>query len=146
MSAPGVRTTPSRPFPFVTTVHAMFRDIDGVGHVNNAVYLTWVEEARVRYVFDRRGPCTIAELDFILASAQLDFRSPVRLLEEVDLWCGPSRVGNRSWELSYEGRACSDGRLVVEARTVQVQYDYTLNQAVPLPGDWKALLEKEIVR
>ena len=139
-------TTPSVPFPFVRTVTAMFRDVDGVGHVNNAVYLTWVEEARVRYVFDRRKFRTIGELDFILASAQLDFRSPVRLLEDVDIWCGPSRVGNRSWELRYEGRARTDGRLVLEARTVQVQYDYSFNQAVPLPAEWRGLLEKEIVR
>lgn len=146
MSEPNPPTTPSLPFPFVRTVTAMFRDVDGVGHVNNAVYLSWIEEARVGYVFDRRNFRTIGELDFILASAQLDFRSPVRLLEDVDIWCGPSRIGQRSWELRYEGRARSDGRLVLEAKTVQVQYDYSTHHAVPLPADWKALLKKEIVR
>jgi acyl-CoA thioester hydrolase len=140
------RTTPSTPFPFVWTLSATLRDTDGVGHVNNAAYLSWIEEARVRYVFDRRSYRGIEDLDFILASARLDYRSPVKLLEDIEIWCGPSRVGQRSWEMRYECRARLDGRLVLEASSVQVQFDYARRQSVPLPGPWRALLEKEIVR
>lgn len=138
--------TPSRPFPFRLSVEATLRDTDGVGHVNNAVYVSWIEEARTRYVFDRRGLAGLAELDFILASVQVEYRSPVLLHETVDVWCGPSRVGNRSWELVYEGRARGDGRLVCEARSVQVQYDYAARATLPIPAGWRAILERDLLR
>ncbi len=146
MNEPRERSVPSRPYPYHLSVQATLRDTDGVGHVNNAVYLSWTEGIRTRYVFDRRGLEDLSQLDFILASAHLEYRSPVLLHETVDLWCGPSRVGNRSWEMVYEGRARRDGRLVVEARTVQVQYDYRERKSAPLPGPWRGMLEKDLVR
>jgi len=130
----------------VWPIAATLRDTDGVGHVNNAVYLSWIEEARVRYVVSRRGPRPIEELDFILASAKLDYRSPVKMLEEVEIWCGPSRLGNSSWELRYEARARLDGRLVLEASSVQVQFDYATHRRKPLVDPWRAQLEKDLLR
>lgn len=136
---------PSRPFRYHLAVQATLRDTDGLGHVNNGVYLTWLEEVRTRYVYDRRGLARLDEVDFILASARLDFRSPVFLHETVDLWCSPARVGRRSWDLAYEGRARRDGRLVVEASTVQVHFDYAVRKSVPLPAGWRALLEQDLL-
>jgi acyl-CoA thioester hydrolase len=133
-------------FPFRWTLSATLRDTDGVGHVNNAVYLSWIEEARVRYVVSRRGPRPIEELDFILARAELDYRSPVKMLEEVEIWCGPSRLGNSSWELRYEALARLDGRLVLEARSVQVQFDYAAQRPKPLVDPWRGQLEKDLLR
>jgi acyl-CoA thioester hydrolase len=134
---------PARDFAYALTVQATLRDTDGLGHVNNGVYLSWMEEVRTRYVYDRRGLRDLSQIDFILASAKLDFRSPVRLHEYVDLRCAPVRVGRSSWELAYEGRARSDGRLVLEARSVQVHYDYSLGAPAPIPDGWRALLEAD---
>jgi acyl-CoA thioester hydrolase len=138
--------TPSRRYPYRIAVEATLRDTDGVGHVNNAVYVNWLEEARTRYAFARRGFSTMSDLDFILASTCVDYRSPVLLHETVDFWCGPSRVGRSSWELVYEGRSRRDGRLVCEARSVQVQYDYAAGRPVPIPDPWRAMLEEDLVR
>lgn len=138
-------TAPSRSHAFHLAIEATLRDTDGLGHVNNAVYLSWLEAARTRYVFDRRGLTTIAEVDFVLASARLEFRSPVYLHETVDLWCSPCRVGRSSWEMAFEGRARTDGRLVVEARTVQVQYDYASRMARPIPEAFRRILETDLV-
>lgn len=143
MSAPAV---PSRAYPFHLEVEATLRDTDGLGHVNNAVHVSWIEEARTRYVFARRGLRAMSECDFILASTRIDYRSPVLLHERVDLWCGPVRIGTSSWELAYEGRARADGRLVCEARSVQVQYDYAARASVPLPAGWRAMLEEDLLR
>jgi len=137
---------PSRHFPYRLAIRATLRDTDGVGHVNNAVYLTWTEEARTAYVFERRGLHAMSDLDFILASARLDYRSPVLLHEIVDLWCGPSRVGARSWEMLFEGRARRDGRLVFEASTVQVQFDYQRRESLSIPDPWRKILEEDLIR
>lgn len=137
--------TPSRPFPYHLAVEATLRDLDGLGHVNNGVYQTWLEEVRTRYVFERRGLSEVGQIDFILASTTLEFRSPVKLHEIVDLWCGPTRVGRSSWTLAYEARARSDGRLVVEGSSVQVQFDYASEGSVPLSAKWRALLEADLL-
>lgn len=136
---------PSKRYAYHLAVEATLRDTDAFGHVNNGVYLSWIEEVRTRYVVDRRGRKDVYDLGFILASARLDFRSPVMMHETVDLFCAPSRIGRSSWELIYEGRGRNDGRLVVEAQSTQVQYDYKERVAVPIPDGWKQILEQDLV-
>ncbi len=142
MSAPA---SPSRPFRLRVTIQATLRDTDGVGHVNNSVHVSWIEEARTAYAFERRGFTDLAQLDFILASVQVDYRAPVLLHELVDLWYAPSRIGTKSWEMVYEGRARKDGRLLFDARSTQVQYDYTAASTVAVPDVWRKLLEEDLL-
>jgi len=136
---------PSRPLAYHLPVQATLRDTDGLGHVNNGVYVSWLEEVRTRYVYDRRGLTDIAQVDFILASIKIDYRSPVLLHEIVDLWCAPSRIGKSSWDLVYEGLARGDGRTVFEAATVQVHFDYAVRKPAPIPDDWKSLLRADLI-
>lgn len=130
-------------FAYVLPVQATLRDTDGLGHVNNAVYLTWLEEARTRYIAERRGLASIHDVDFVLASTTLHFRSPVYFHEFVRIAVVPTRVGRKSWDLAYEGRAERDDRLVVEATSTQVQYDFTFKASVSIPDDWRRLLEAD---
>ena len=88
----------------------------------------------------------MAEVDFILASITIHFRSPVYLLETIEISCAPVRIGRTSWELAYEGRAREGGRLVVEGVSTQVQYDYATRAKTPIPESWRALLTADMVR
>lgn len=125
-------------------IQATLRDTDVFGHVNNAVYVSWFEEVRTSYVCARRGLKAAAEVDFILASTTIHFRSPVYMLETIVMRCAPVRLGNSSWELAYEGYAKEDGRLVVEGVSTQVQYDYTARKKAPIPSAWRALLSADL--
>ena len=125
-------------------IQATLRDTDAFGHVNNAVYVNWFEEVRTSYVCSRRGFKTMAEVDFILASTTIHFRSPVHMLETITMRCAPVRIGNSSWDLAYEGRAKEGGRLVVEGVSTQVQYDYTARVKAPIPAAWRALLTTDL--
>jgi len=125
-------------------IQATLRDTDAFGHVNNAVYVNWFEEVRTSYVCTRRGLGTIADVDFILASTTINFRSPVYLLETIEMRCAPVRIGRSSWDLAYEGRAREGGRLVVEGVSTQVQYDYTARAKAPIPAAWRALLTADL--
>ena len=138
--------TPEPRWAFALDVQATLRDTDGLGHVNNGVYLSWFEEVRTLYVYSRRGMSRMEEFDFILAAANLEFRSPVLMHEHVTMRCAPVRIGTTSWDLAYEGRAKADGRLVVEGRSVQVQYDYATRKPAPIPPAWRQLLEADIMR
>jgi acyl-CoA thioester hydrolase len=125
-------------------IRATLRDTDALGHVNNAVYINWFEEVRTSYVCARRGLRAMAEVDFILASTTVQFRSPVYMLETIEMRCAPVRIGRSSWELAYEGRARDGGRLVVEGASTQVQYDYASRASAPIPAAWRALLTADL--
>jgi acyl-CoA thioester hydrolase len=130
-------------FPFVHRDQPRFRDLDSMGHINNAVFATYVEQARVEYlaslgVLDRAVYATGAE-SMILARLELDFRAPGDPEGEIEVGVRPARVGNKSFELEY--RIEQDGRLVAEARTVLVSYDYDRNESVPVPETWRDALQ-----
>ena len=138
------RTAPRR-WAYTLPVDATLRDTDGLGHVNHVVYITWFEEARTRYVAERLGFTDIHQVNFVLASATVHFRSPVYFPEVVEVSLAPTRVGTKSWDLAYEGRVRGGGRLVVEGTTTQVQFDFKAKSSVPIPDDWRRVLEADLV-
>lgn len=131
--------------PFTLDIQATLRDTDALGHVNNAVYVNWFEEVRTAYVCARRGFSKMEQVDFVLGSTLVKFRSPVFMLETIEMRCAPVRLGRSSWDLAYQGIARSDGRLVVEGTSTQVQYDYASRASVPIPAAWRAMLEADLV-
>ena len=117
-------------FPHVHRERVRFRDCDAMGHVNNAVYSTYLEESRIG-VLGGLG-------DFILARVEIDFRSELRAGEEVEVRTRSARVGTKSFELEHVISA--DGRIVAEARSVLVSYDYGRGESVPVPAELPARL------
>ncbi len=122
-------------FPFVHREQVRYRDLDAFGHVNNAVYLTYLEEARNAFLVHLGLVREIADITMILARTEIDFRAPLGLGDEVEIGVRPSRLGNKSFELEYE--LCSDGRVVAEAKAVIVTYDYAANAPMPVPDEWR---------
>ena len=127
-------------FPFVHRETVRFRDADVFGHVNNAVYLTFVEQARIAYLIDRGviAQPTPDEMSMILARAEIDFRAPLAVGEPVAIGVRTARVGNKSFALEYELRG--ESRVVAEAETVLVTYDYDRDEAVTIPDEWRLRL------
>jgi acyl-CoA thioester hydrolase len=125
-------------YGFVHRERVRFRDLDAFGHVNNAVYLTYLEEARnalLRHLGLARG---VAEITMILARVEIDFRAQLDAGEELEIGVRPVRLGTKSFELEYELRAA--GRVVAEARTVLVGYDYDANVSIEIPDEWRRSL------
>ena len=120
--------------PFVHRETVRFRDLDSLGHVNNAVYLTYLEQGRIAFL-EARGAATES---VIVGRVEIDFRSPLRLGEEVEIRVRLARLGSKSFDLEYELRAA--GRLVAEARDVNVVYDYERREPTAIPDEWKARL------
>jgi acyl-CoA thioester hydrolase len=119
---------------------ARFRDLDPMGHVNNSVYLTWIENARIEFMrrlgtFDQPDTSGMA---MILARVELDFRSAVGFGDQIEIHVRPSRLGAKSFDLEYVLR--SGDRVVAEAKTVLVAYDYERNESKQLPEDWRRAL------
>jgi acyl-CoA thioester hydrolase len=112
----------SAPFSHVHRERVRFRDCDPMGHVNNAVYSTYLEQARI----DILGGLE----PFILARVEIDFRAELRAGEAIEVRTRCSRIGTKSFDLDHEVHA--DGRLVAEAKSVLVGYDYDTGTSVPL--------------
>ena len=119
---------------------ARFRDLDPMGHVNNAVYLTWLETARIEFMrrlgtFDQPD---VREMSMILAHVELDFRSAVEFGEEVEIGVRVARLGTKSFDLEHELRV--GDRVVAQAKTVLVAYDYASNESKEIPEEWRQRL------
>ena len=117
-------------FPHVLRERVRFRDCDAMGHVNNAVYSTYLEEARIGVLGDL--------ISFILARVEIDFRAELRMGEEVEVRTRCSRIGTKSFDLEHV--IAAGDRVVAEAKSVLVSYDYERGESVPVPDDLRARL------
>jgi acyl-CoA thioester hydrolase len=127
-------------FRCTAEVPVRFRDTDGMGHVNNAVYLTYLEIARERYWRERFDLTDYRKIDLILARVEIDFRSPATVGETLVIGIRASAIGERSFEFTYEGWEKTDGRLIVAARSVQVMYDYAALASKPVSDQMRRAL------
>ena len=123
---------------FLHTERVRFRDLDPMGHVNNAVFLTYLEQARVSFFAELGAVTSLDEMNMILARVEIDFKAPVRLGQEVEISVRAGRFGTKSFDLEYELRV--DGALVAQAASVQVAYDYERGEPVPVPSEWRERL------
>jgi acyl-CoA thioester hydrolase len=102
---------------FETTVPVRYRDLDPMGHVNNAVYATYLEEVRTAFFREEVG-VDLADSQAALASLDIDFRAPIQGTGTVRASLEVTNVGTTSLTFGYELH--HDGRLVAEGETVQV--------------------------
>jgi len=122
-------------FEHTTDIDVRFRDTDAMGHVNNAVYLTYIEVARQEH-WQRLAPqIDYNHVPFVVAHANIDFRSPAEVGETIRVALRADWIGRSSYGLSYELRERDSGRLLAEATTVIVTYDYAAHRPMPVP-DW----------
>ncbi len=113
-------------------IEVRFRDCDAMGHVNNAVYLTYLEQARFAY-WKAAGIGRLAgDVSYIIARVEIDFRAPATTGEALDVAIAVTRLGRASFTMVYEIRN-PVGRLVATATSVQAAYDYAAGRTVPLP-------------
>ena len=115
-----------------------FRDLDPMGHVNNAVFLTYIEQARVAFFAAVGAATELEDMSLIIARVEIDFKAPVRLGQELEIAVRASRFGTKSFDFDYVLRV--DGEVVAEAKSVQVAYDYNRREAIPLPAEWRERL------
>lgn len=130
-------------FRFVFPVEVRFRDLDALGHVNNAVYLTYMESARLEYWMRVAGRRDLRDLGMILARAEVDYRSPLELGEAVEVGVRCASMRRSSFVLEFRLEERARRRLVAEARKVLVRYDYGKGAVVPLEEELRARLRAQ---
>ena len=129
---------------FIHRLEVRFRDCDPMGHTNNAVYLTYLEQARFshwRSLWGFGTPQLPPGLPgVILARVECDYRRPSKYGDVLEIRLTVAEIGRTSFRYEYE-IVDEQGRTVVAAKTVQVMYDYTTEKPVPIPDEIRRLLE-----
>ena len=130
---------------FSHTLDVRFRDCDAMGHVNNAVYLTYLEQARFAYWRSLWGTDLEAlprgTPGVILARAEIDYRRPVKYGDSLEIRISLEKIGRSSITSSYE-ILDGKGQVVAHARTVLVTYDYQLGRPVAVSEEIRARLQQ----
>ena len=126
---------------FSIELPVQFRDLDVMGHVNNATYLQYMETARVELARKLGQVREGFRPGFIIASARVEFKKPIRDERRITVSVWVSRIGDRSWDLDYTIRGPREVEYAV-GRTTQVAYDYKTRYAVQISGKLKRKLAK----
>ena len=125
----------------VAPLRPRFRDTDAMGHINNAVYITYLEVARQVYWKRLAKIDDYRQVPFILAHVTIDFRSEALVNEVLEIGIRCEWIRSKSFAFRYEIREKTTARLVVEATTIQVCYDYAAKRSIPLPEELRRQLE-----
>jgi acyl-CoA thioester hydrolase len=129
-------TQSGRSFRYLHRQLVSLRDLDGFGHVNNAVYLTYLENARVGYLGEVVGARTLPDISNIMASVKIEYRGPASYGDVIEVGVSTERIGTKSFDLAYRVSA-DDGRLLAEATSIHVMFDYDRDESIVVPADWR---------
>jgi acyl-CoA thioester hydrolase len=120
------------PSTFTKRCEIRWRDMDAFRHVNNSVYLTYLEETRDEWFLEVLGNGLLLN-DFVLARCAIDFRSPLTQDDgDVDVEVRCARVGTSSITMAERVLSVVDGRLAAEAESVVVHLDPESGKSRPL--------------
>ena len=125
-------------------IKVRFSDLDAMGHVNNAAYLSYLEEARIAY-YDHVLGIDTNGLDFnaVVARIEIDYLEQIRLGDNVEVYTRTSRIGNKSSDVEHLVVVISEqsSRIAARAITKLVSFDYKRNQTIPVPERERAVIE-----
>ena len=141
---------------FTHQLEVRFRDCDAMGHVNNAVYLTYLEQARFAHwranglaghtldsaPADGGGPAAIPGV--IVARVEIDYRRAARHADVLRVHVGVAAIGRSSFTYEYEIVDAADA-LLATARTVIVRFDYAAGRPVPISDEIKDALTRSLI-
>ena len=133
------------PFKHKTPIQIRFKDIDKLGHVNNANHVTYFELARVDYF------AALAEEDIkidwvnegvILAKIEMEYKQPILLEDKVFVYTWVSKMGTKSFDMSCSIVKLENGVEVELAKglAIIVCFNYKTNQTILIPEKWKAVM------
>jgi len=125
-------------FRFDTAVPLRWADVDSAGVVNNAVFLSLMEQARYQY-FQHLGLLTDHGVPFVLAEANVKFLRPGRLGMNLEVAARTAKIGTTSLQMDYEVRAGDE--ILATAHAVLVFVDAQLRPSA-VPADWRAAIEQ----
>jgi acyl-CoA thioester hydrolase len=125
-------------FPARTGFTLRYSDTDRQGHINNTVYATMLEAARVDLIYGTGAPPMPEGASFVLARLVIDFRAELHWPGEVEIGTRVGRVGTSS--VALEHGIFRAGELVASGEGTVVMFDAATRRPTPLPPAFRAHL------
>lgn len=127
------------------SVKVRFSDLDAMGHVNNASYLSFLEEARLAY-YNEVLKVNTNNLDFnaVIGRIEIDYISQIRLGDEVEIYTRTARIGHKSSDVEHLVVVANNGnkKIAAKALTKLVSFDYRQNLSVSVSEEAKKTIEE----
>jgi acyl-CoA thioester hydrolase len=133
-------------FHFYHPIEIRYADIDAQGHVNNAKYLTYMEQGRMAYLLQLGmwDGSSFVDIGTILAQVKVDYLAPIRLLQPIRVGVRVSRLGNKSLTMQYGLEDAQSAQKLATGESIVVAYDYRQHTSIPVPEAWrKAIIKLE---
>jgi acyl-CoA thioester hydrolase len=135
---------PMKCFRFYHPVEIRYGDLDPQGHLNNAKYLTFMEQTRVQYflklgLWDGRS---FMHIGIILADAQVSFKAPILYGQDVRVGMRVSGIGNKSITTEYCLEEADTGTLFATGTSIAVAYDYYQSRTFPVSDEWRRVISE----
>jgi acyl-CoA thioester hydrolase len=127
---------------FYHPIEVRYGDLDPQGHVNNASYLTYFEQARIAYIA-HLGLWTsgsFIDIGIILADAHLNFRKAVVFGQAVRVGVRVAHLGTKSLRMEYSLQDSADGAEMANGSTILVTFDYRSDSTIPIPENWRSAI------
>ena len=128
-------------YRFLSNVKVYFRDIDMMGHVNNAVYLNYLEVARMDLFDTVFGADGFERFPYVLADVHAKYLSSAHIRDVLEIGIRIPHIGRKSFKLEYCIRDAATKRVMCEADTVQVMFRYREEQSYDVPDEFRRALE-----
>lgn len=124
-------------FHLQTPIAIRYADLDTLHHVNNAVYLMYLEEARLHYakqVLEWNGD--LNQIDMVLANVHVEYLLPIFLHSPLVIHTRVSKLGNKSFEIEYLFVIEEvERKIATYASTTLVYFDLKSQKSIPIPQD-----------
>lgn len=125
-------------------IEVRYGDLDPQGHLNNAKYLTYIEQARINYIrhLGLWDGGSFLDIGIILADAQITYRAPIMFGQDVRVGVRVAKLGNKSLRMEYQIEEGQSGEVFATATTVQVAFDYKNGHTIPVPEHWRVRISE----
>jgi acyl-CoA thioester hydrolase len=123
-------------------INIRFKDIDAIGHVNNAVYLTYFEEARIA-MFNAliKSEWNWEKYGVLLVKNEVEYLKPILRNNEIFIHTKIDRVGTKSFDVSYLLTNISQEIIYTKGKSVLVCFDHQTQQTISFPDEWRKQLQ-----
>ena len=131
-------------FTYIHPITVRYADLDPQGHVNNAVYLTYLESARLGY-YEQAGiwvPNSDKYTGLVVARVEIDYLAPIRYGEALQVGLRLARMGEKSLTFTFRIEAVNTGQPAARGISVMVAYDNASIKSRPIPAAWREKLKQ----
>lgn len=127
-------------FKHKTPIQIRYVDLDMQGHVNNATFLSYIEQGRVEYLNKLFPDNNFKKTGVIIAKTEINYFEPIFLNEQIYCYTRIPSIGNKSF-IFENIIADNENKIKCHAKSVMVCFDYIKNTTIPIPEKWRKVIE-----